>query len=147
MKPWVDKRTARMCSNMVYETELGSVGPEMFLLQLSKTLQTPFLQPYLVNLLTQKSDEVGDTKQRNDNKESFCSFPVLMISWLPLPTRPQLGYHHIEDGDQEESIHSQQKQHRSYVDPLTAGPLKKRTLCFVHLHIKLTLRNVGPLLT
>ena len=29
VKPWVDKRTARMCSNMVYETELGSVGPEM----------------------------------------------------------------------------------------------------------------------
>ena len=50
-----------------------------------------------------------------------------MISRLPLPTRPQLGHHDIEDGDQDDSICSQQEQYRPDVDPLKAGALKERT--------------------
>ena len=84
-------------------------------------------------LLTKNSDEVRNAQERNDDKESFSSFPVLMISRLPLPTRPQLGHHNIEDGDQDESICSQQEQYRPYVDPLKAGALKERTIRFVNL--------------
>ena len=56
-----------------------------------------------------------------------------MISRLPLPTRPQLGHHDIEDGDQDDSICSQQEQYRPYVDPLKAGALKERTVKFDNL--------------
>ena len=84
-------------------------------------------------LLTKNSGDVCNAQERNDDKESFSSFPVLMISRLPLPTRPQLGHHNIEDGDQDESICSQQEQHRPYVDPLKAGALKERTFSFVNL--------------
>ena len=56
-----------------------------------------------------------------------------MISRLPLPTRPQLGHHDIEDGDQDDSICSQQEQYRPDVDPLKAGVLKERTVKFVAL--------------
>ena len=58
-----------------------------------------------------------------------------MISRLPLPTRPQLGHHDIEDGDQDDSICSQQEQYRPYVDSLKAGMLKERTFSFDALKI------------
>ena len=58
-----------------------------------------------------------------------------MISRLTLPPRPQLGHHNIEDGDQDESICSQQEQYRPYVDPLKAGTLKERTFSFEALKI------------
>ena len=50
-----------------------------------------------------------------------------------MPTRPQLGHHDIEDGDQDDSICSQQEQYRPYVDPLKAGVLKERTVKYESL--------------
>ena len=63
----------------------------------------------IVQQFTKNSDEISDTKERNDDKKSFCSLPVLMISRLPLPARPQLGNNNIEYGDQDESICSQEE--------------------------------------
>ena len=60
-------------------------------------------------MLTQNSDEIGNTKERDDDKKSFSSFPVLMICWLSLSTGPELSDHNIEDGDQDESVGCQQK--------------------------------------
>ena len=124
VKPWVDKRTAWICSNVVYCKEDESVG---------RGIKAPDEQDCCLPLLTKNSDEVRNAQERNDDKESFSSFPVLMISMLPLPTRPQLGHHNIEDGDQDESICSQQEQYRPYVDPLKAGTLKERTFSFENL--------------
>lgn len=52
--------------------------------------------------------------------------PVLMIRGLALAGGPELGDHHVEDGDEEERVGGEQQEDRAHVDPLVVGVLGVR---------------------
>ena len=73
-------------------------------------------------------DEVGDAQQRDDHQQGLGRPPVLVVRALPLPCGPQLGHHHVEDGDEEKCVGGQHQQYRPDVDPLVWGRLHEGTV-------------------
>ena len=49
-----------------------------------------------------------------------------MIRGLALAGGPELGDHHVEDGDEEERVGGEQQEDRAHVDPLVVGVLGVR---------------------
>ena len=51
-----------------------------------------------------------------------------MVRGLSLSCRPQLGHHHVEDGDQKEGVGCEDQEDGADVDPLVVSGLHEGTV-------------------